>query len=63
MAWDEAMPGYRELFDRLLSEARLEEPAFLRQARARRLFAPDSVAAREGLEDALAALRGDGSPQ
>jgi rhomboid protease GluP len=59
MAWDEAMPGYRELFDRLLSEAHLEEPAFLRRARARRLFAPDSTATKEGLDEALAALRGE----
>jgi membrane associated rhomboid family serine protease len=58
MAWDEDTPGYRGLFDRLMTEARLEEPAFLRQARARRLFAPDSPAAKEGLDDALAALRG-----
>jgi rhomboid protease GluP len=54
--WDQALPGYRALFDRLFAQTRLEEPAFLRQARARRLFAPDSEAAKAALAEALAAL-------
>jgi rhomboid protease GluP len=59
--WDQALPGYRDVFRRLFAETRLEEPAFLRQARARRLFAPDSAAAKVALTDALAALQSEGS--
>jgi membrane associated rhomboid family serine protease len=58
--WDQALPGYREVFDRLFAETRLEEPAFLRQARARRLFAPDSEAAKTALAEAQAALHTEG---
>ncbi len=59
-------PAYGKLLGRVVDGLRLTEPAFLREAKAHRLFLPSSAATRQDLADALAAVgqRGvDDSPQ
>ncbi|MBN1207568.1 MAG: rhomboid family intramembrane serine protease [Myxococcaceae bacterium] len=58
--WPEAFPGYARVVERMVAELRLEEPAALREARARALLVPG---ASEPLHVLGTALRRWGRPE
>ncbi|WP_224365195.1 rhomboid family intramembrane serine protease [Hyalangium versicolor] len=58
--WPEAFPRYSRVVDRMVAELRLEEPAMLREARARSLLVPG---ASEPLAELGASLRRWGRPE
>ncbi|MFL5346999.1 MAG: rhomboid family intramembrane serine protease [Hyalangium sp.] len=58
--WPEAFPRYVHVVDRMVAELRLEEPAMLREARARALLVPG---ASEPLAELGTALRRWGRPE
>jgi rhomboid protease GluP len=58
--WPDAFPRYERVVDRMVAELRLEEPAMLRQARARALLVPG---ASEPLAELGTALRRWGRPE
>jgi Flp pilus assembly protein TadD len=58
--WPDAFPRYARVVDRMIAELRLEEPAILREARARALLVPG---ASEPLAELGTALRRWGRPE